>query len=1763
MVVRRLPSLEHPTLRDLIVAECRLLRHLVGVLIHALHSLGLLVVRHTPVLGAGGQVGHQPERCLSARLRVGQVLRAGQIDALTVHVEVLVSAGDEHALLARGLVQPLEFLLHGRLLDGRGIAGTEQLIQDVLCGGVGVLLRSAPCVKVRDLRAGDVVQAGDFAGDLAGELLPEVRHILVLVHVGGHALVVDGAVDLSGQCRHELREIAPHGVLDEPGQSALVTVGGGVLQRVIDALKHGHLEHGVGDRPDCLQRLLQRQPLTQSGGVEVRAQIQRNGLRCQPVQRVAVTVVLQRVFLMPHQLPELLLLVVVRRLADQMTHRGQRETEQNQRRSSEGLRQSGHNIRTSHVGLLRGRDRLVHLLTQLAGLVDELRLGKVVLCHLHCHAEDVQRAVLQTAQEDVGRGLAERQDALADEVQCLLDGIALGVLLPQQPGKCVSEGIGVTVGRLRRVLDGLEPGTLLQLRGGFVPRGVVGLHEAGKGVGVGEGAEHKVALIHRPVGALAPCLQRLGLEDAPPPLHLLIEGVAGGAVVVLAAAHDDVRVLIEHLLGLLEGGTVIERRSGTLQLATGNGVDQRLHEAGGGFLHDADGLETEVAHHVSDLGAEVAQHRGITPRGELVHRRGGYLVGDVLVDLLQRRLPFCVGLGVAVLYQQDRVDLNTLRLHTGLLRPCDDLLVHALHAALNAVQLAHRGQLLDELTGLQYLSGAGENGGVVLKDVNVKVTACPVIVTSDIQQQCAHSHRCLVVLAASDLLHPLGVGCVPAVAAQGLLGLRHRRTVGLYLVGQLAVQHSVLDVLQAALGRGLGAGHRDNRLRDRLLTVHALRRVGVPVRARSALHGAVLDLCRGIGVEARPCRAKVVEPAAQDHTPHCVRADVRDRPDVGGEHGGVHRAVLSLQQGASQLHNRGQVGELTGVVLRQHVGDPLVSGRREVAGALDLLGSEGHGDGGRRVVRDAVRLELAHVHAVVDDHAVVPAALGDLGRVASTQQRVTPLRHDLSAQTLQVLRQQVQGHTVPHDRRAALVEDQRVLEVAVYFVYAGTALSESEDHILKGHFQLDSLIDQLVLAHQPCAKGVIRALELVELRVAEGVHAHEVRLLIRGQSAQEGAPVGDEIVTLEQPLIELIGCGSQLVSVPEHLLGQTIRHIGGVLLEGVDVVGHGDKGIRRAANGLGLLLPRLRLLEHLQRVRQAKVLEHVQQRLVLGDHVLGQGLDLLAPLVHGALQPRRRVLRGKRGFLDLEALLEEVIGRGLFALLRTVVLLAAGEDRVVERALHVAVPLAKDVVLYGLRQCGEVGVPVDGVYQIAQARHGTRPPGVGRGHKRVVRHEQAALVGLLGRVEPLIPEGLPAHVHVLQPAQIVPQLRVGEGRHLCCGQRTVGGRVLPGVSALRQHVQDVRVVGGHEVIGALDLIGVLAHDHREGGLLGVYVVGHVVSDVAEDHGVVAVLERLCHDVIRLGTFPREAFAPQQTFLLLDAPVGKVVPRTPVAVDDDRVGRVGVQRVHAMCGGSRTPPGTLRLPGTRPQIGHGLLYARYPVRGCLVHLQQLIIDRRLHDVISARQVAHLLPRLLLSHLLRVRGVVEVGQGSITSVGQKDRVTIEHGEAEGVGSVVHGKQPSVCVSGIGVGEILGLSHGEHVAVTGSGRVLLSQRRQAEQVDRLALDLIGLRVNVGVRGGFCGGLCLLRHSFVDGLDHALAQLDELVKVITLDKILIDGIYDVVDVPLRGGGLLRLGGIELHADDGQLAEVQINFPPLGLGAVAQQGVHAAGGCD
>ena len=99
--------------------------------------------------------------------------------------------------------------------------------------------------------------------------------------------------------------------------------------------------------------------------------------------------------------------------------------------------------------------------------------------------------------------------------------------------------------------------------------------------------------------------------------------------------------------------------------------------------------------------------------------------------------------------------------------------------------------------------------------------------------------------------------------------------------------------------------------------------------------------------------------------------------------------------------------------------------------------------------------------------------------------------------------------------------------------------------------------------------------------------------------------------------------------------------------------------------------------------------------------------------------------------------------------------------------------------------------------------------------------------------------------------------------------------------------------------------------------------------------------------------------------------------------------------------------------------------------------------------------------------------------------------------------------------------------------------------------------------MRGGFCGGLCLLRHSLVDGLDHALAQLDDLVKVIILDKILIGGIYDVVDVPLRGGGLLRLGGIELHADDGQLSKVQIYFPPLGLGAVAQQGVHAAGGCD
>lgn len=79
-------------------------------------------------------------------------------------------------------------------------------------------------------------------------------------------------------------------------------------------------------------------------------------------------------------------------------------------------------------------------------------------------------------------------DALADEVQCLLDGVALGVLLPQQSGECVSEGIGVTVGRLRRILDGLEPCAFLQLRRCFIPRGIVGLHEAGKGVGIGNPA---------------------------------------------------------------------------------------------------------------------------------------------------------------------------------------------------------------------------------------------------------------------------------------------------------------------------------------------------------------------------------------------------------------------------------------------------------------------------------------------------------------------------------------------------------------------------------------------------------------------------------------------------------------------------------------------------------------------------------------------------------------------------------------------------------------------------------------------------------------------------------------------------------------------------------------------------------------------------------------------------------------------------------------------------------------------------------------------------------------------------------------------------------------------------------------------------------------------------------------------------------------------------------------------------------------------------
>ncbi len=194
VVVGSVPRLDDPALRDLVVAEGRLLGDLVGVLVHVRHSLDLLLIIHGAIGRTSCQAVHQPECGLAPRLRVGQILCAGQIDALAVHVEILVRTGDEYAFLPGGLVQPQQLLLHVCLLDGRGIAGTEQLRQHVLRGRVRVLLRPAPSVNVGDLRAGDVVQPGNLAGELAGQLLPEVRDVLVLVHVGGHPLVVDGAV---------------------------------------------------------------------------------------------------------------------------------------------------------------------------------------------------------------------------------------------------------------------------------------------------------------------------------------------------------------------------------------------------------------------------------------------------------------------------------------------------------------------------------------------------------------------------------------------------------------------------------------------------------------------------------------------------------------------------------------------------------------------------------------------------------------------------------------------------------------------------------------------------------------------------------------------------------------------------------------------------------------------------------------------------------------------------------------------------------------------------------------------------------------------------------------------------------------------------------------------------------------------------------------------------------------------------------------------------------------------------------------------------------------------------------------------------------------------------------------------------------------------------------------------------------------------------------------------------------------------------------
>ena len=183
---------------------------------------------------------------------------------------------------------------------------------------------------------------------------------------------------------------------------------------------------------------------------------------------------------------------------------------------------------------------------------------------------------------------------------------------------------------------------------------MVGSHEAGQRIRVGELAEDGVSTVHGGIDHPAVAFQDLVLIDA----ALGVNAVQVGHFLVdLAAIQNSVPHAVEVFHGSLIGSVVPNHRPGAVDFDAcllQRSLDTTCH----GLLDFTGNLEEEVSEDVPNLSSEVTQHRQVAPVVELLGKRGGHLVRDILLNLSEQEVAFCIRFGIAICVYQCRVQLD-------------------------------------------------------------------------------------------------------------------------------------------------------------------------------------------------------------------------------------------------------------------------------------------------------------------------------------------------------------------------------------------------------------------------------------------------------------------------------------------------------------------------------------------------------------------------------------------------------------------------------------------------------------------------------------------------------------------------------------------------------------------------------------------------------------------------------------------------------------------------------------------------------------------------------------------------------------------------------------------------------------------------------------------------------------------------------------------------------------------------------------------------